>query len=95
MIDLKNLPEADNKGDYDLLYKFFKDFTRVDDSIRFTSLGFKETSRNGRYFMLSFSTFSQAKKTIDKFKFEEWFALDAYWVNEKNQIVCEVQNGQN
>jgi hypothetical protein len=41
----------------------------------------------GRYVLLQFDSFSAAKKTLETFKEEEWFAINKFWIDSSLHIV--------
>jgi len=45
--------------------------------------------------LVEFESFSAAKKTLESFYFDEWFASNLYWVNMTNmRIVCSASDGK-
>jgi hypothetical protein len=57
-------------------------------------LAFAESSQEeGKWILFEFESFSAAKKTLEKFKFDEWFGIKKYWMRG-NLITCEANDGR-
>ena len=53
----------------------------------------EESELMGKWFLFEFDSFSAAKKTLEKFRFEEWFGINKFWV-KGSLIACEATDGR-
>ena len=80
---------------FNLLEEMFENLSRLKEYKVYSSLDFSSAEKNeiGKYAILNFESFSAAKKTLEKFKFAEWFGIGKFWMKD-GEIVCEAEDGK-
>lgn len=72
----------------------FGNSSRIRIIERFKTLALRNPSTQGQYILITFDTFSGAKKTLETFDSSQWFAIDKYWVDNRNGVVAQAENSR-